>query len=255
MFFFLSKTLGYLVRPLVIVCGLLLAAWLSKKAGRRKFFLISALFLLFFFSNEFIANEVMNAWEIKATPFAQMERSYTYGILLCGAAKSEVGPDDRVYIGTAADRVNHTLQLYKMGKIRKILITGGSGRLLDIGEREADDLASLLKLMGVPAEDLLIENASRNTHESAVETAHLLDSLTRPSDCLLITSASHMRRSLATFNRAGWPCTPFAVDFHGHVRKYTFDVLFIPKVEAVVWWQTLMKEWTGYFAYWLAGYI
>jgi uncharacterized SAM-binding protein YcdF (DUF218 family) len=255
MFFILSKTLSYLVRPLVIVSGLFVLAWLSKKKGRRKFFLIAGFSLFFFFSNEFIANEVMNAWEIKATPFAHLERSYTYGILLCGAAKTEVGPDDRVYIGSAADRVNHTLQLYKLRKISKIIISGGSGRLVDIGEREADDLASLLQLMGVPAEDLLIENTSRNTHESAVEVARLLDSRTRPSDCLLITSASHMRRSLATFSRAGWPCTPFAVDFHGHVRKYTFDVLFIPKLEAVVWWQTLLKEWTGYFAYWVAGYI
>lgn len=233
MFFILSKILGYLVRPLVIVCGLFLAAWLSRKKKARKVFLYIGFFLLFFFSNEFIANEVMNAWEIKATPFASMDRTYTYGILLSGAAKSEVGPDDRVYIGTAADRVNHTMQLYKMGKIRKVLISGGSGRLMDIGEREADDLATLLTLMGVPAEDILIENQSRNTHESAVEVAKLLDAQTRPSDCLLITSASHMRRSLATFNRAGWPCTPFSVDFQGHVRRYTFDVLFIPKLEAV----------------------
>lgn len=254
MFFVLSKILGYLLRPLVIICGLFVAAWLSRK-GRRRNFLYAAFFLLFFFSNEFIANEVMNAWEIKATPFASMDRTYTYGILLSGAAKSEVGPDDRVYIGTAADRVNHTLQLYKLGKIRKVLISGGSGRLLDIGEREADDLASLLILMGIPPEDILIENKSRNTHESAMAAANLLDSLTRPSDCLLITSASHMRRSMATFNRAGWPCTPFAVDFHGHIRKFTFDVLVIPKLEALSWWQILLKEWTGYFAYWLTGYI
>lgn len=254
MFFVLSKVLGYLLRPLVIICGLFVAAWFSRKSRRRNF-LYAAFFLLFFFSNEFIANEVMNAWEIKATPFASMDKSYTYGILLSGAAKSEVGPNDRVYIGTAADRVNHTLQLYKLGKIRKVLISGGSGRLLDIGEREADDLASLLNLMGIPPEDILIENASRNTHESAVAVANLLDSLSRPSDCLLITSASHMRRSMATFNRAGWPCTPFAVDFHGHIRKYTVDVLFIPKLEALSWWQILLKEWTGYFAYWLTGYI
>lgn len=255
MFFFLSKTLGYLVRPLVIVCGLFLAAWVAKKKGRKKFFLISALALLFFFSNEFIANEVMNVWEIKATPFAAMERTYTYGILLCGAAKKEVGPEDRVYIGSAADRVNHTLQLYKGGYIKKIIISGGSGRLIDIGEKEADDLASLLRLMGVPTEDILVENVSRNTHESAVEVSKMLQSKTRPSDCLLITSASHMRRSVACFNKAGWPCTPFSTDFHGHTRKFTFDVLVIPKLEAIIWWQTMLKEWTGYVSYWMVGYI
>lgn len=255
MFFFLSKTLGYLVRPLVIVFGLFIASWLSRHKGRKKFLLISGFVLLSFFSNEFIANEVMGAWEIKAVPFSDLTRSYTYGILLCGAAQSEVGPSDRVYIRSAADRVNHTLQLYKTGKIQKIIISGGSGRLIDIGTREADELASLLRLMGVPESDLLVENTSRNTHESALEVAALLKTRTRPSDCLLITSASHMRRSLATFTRAGWTCTPFPTDFHAHFRKYSFDVLVIPKLEAVLLWQILLKEWTGYFAYWLVGYI
>ncbi len=255
MFFFLSKTLGYLVRPLVIVVLLLVAGLLTKKKSRRKWLLGLGLFFLFFFSNEFIANEVMNRWEIKAVPFDSIGRKYNYGILLCGAAKSEVGPADRVYIGSAADRVNHTLQLYKLGYIENVIISGGSGRLIDIGVREADELSSLLQLMGVPAEHILLENQSRNTHESAVEVANLLKTRTRPGDCLLITSASHMRRSLACFARAGWPCTPFSADIQGHIRKYSFDVLFIPKLEAFLWWQTLLKEWTGYFAYWAAGYI
>lgn len=255
MFFFLSKTLGYLVRPLVIVVLLFVAGMITRKSKRKKWFFGIAIFLLIFFSNEFIANEVMNAWEIKATRFADLKRTYEFGILLCGAAKTEVGPPDRVYIGSAADRINHTLQLYRLGLIRNIIISGGSGRLISNGEREADDLSSLLQLMGVPAEHILVENQSRNTHESAVEVGKLLQSKTKPSDCLLITSASHMRRSIACFSRAGWYCQPFSTDFHGHTRSFTFDVLFIPKLEAFVWWQTLFKEWTGYLSYWVVGYI
>ncbi len=255
MYFFLSKTLGYLVRPMVIVCICFLAAWATRNKRRRKLLFIAGFSLLFLFSNEFIANEVMNAWEIKAVPFSSLDRTYTVGILLCGTTRAEVGPPDRVYIGSAADRINHTLQLYKTGKIQKIMIAGGSGRLIDIGTREAEDLKSLLQLMGVPEGDIFVENKSRNTHESAVLVASILQPMTRPGDCLLITSASHMRRSLATFRKAGWACKPFPVDFHGHVRKFDFDVLFIPKVEAVTWWQAILKEWTGYITYWIAGYI
>lgn len=255
MYFFLSKTLGYLVKPMVIVCLLFLVSWFIRNKRWKKFLQLASFVLLFFFSNEFIANEVMNIWEIKATPFASIQRTYTYGILLCGTTREGTGPRDRVYIGSGADRINHTVQLYKTGKIRKILISGGSGLLIDRGTREADDLFELLQVMGVPPDAMVVENRSRNTHESAVEVAAMLQPLTRPSDCLLITSASHMRRSLATFRRAGWECTPFPVDFHGHIRKYDFDVLVIPKVEAVAWWQTLLKEWTGYFTYWVAGYI
>ncbi len=255
MFFLLSKTLGYLVRPLVIVCGMFLISWLARKKPVKRGFLISGILLLFFFSNEFMANEVMNAWESKATRFADMNRTYAYGIVLCGTIRSEVGPSDRVYLSSAADRVTHTMQLYKMGRIKKILISGGIGKLIEVGPREADELGSLFRLMGVPASDILIENESRNTYESAEQTRKMLSGKARPADCLLITSASHMRRSVACFRKAGWPCQPFSVDFHGHARKFTFDVLFIPKLEAVVWWQSLLKEWTGYITYWVVGYI
>lgn len=255
MFFVLSKTLGYLVKPLVIVCLLLVASWVARNRTWKKRLLFAALTLLFFFSNEFIANEFMNGWEIKATPFHKISRVYEYGILLCGAAKTGTGPADRVYIGSAADRINHTMQLYKLGRIRKIVVSGGSGTLFDAGVREADDLASLLRLMGVAAEDIVVENTSRNTHESAVEVKRLLEGKTNSSECLLITSASHIRRSAACFRKTGWPCDTFSADLHGHFRQFTFDVLFIPKLEAIAWWQVLFKEWAGYASYWVAGYV
>ena len=141
----------------------------------------------------------------------------------------------------------------RLGK--KILISGGSGRLIDIGEREADELSTLLQLMAVPPEDILVESNSRNTHESAVEVKKMLLGITTPDHCLLITSANHMRRSSACFTKAGWPMDNFSVDFLSHNRKFSFDVLFIPKMEAMNNWSVLMKEWTGYVAYWIVGYV
>lgn len=255
MFFFLSKTLSYFLKPLVIICACLLAACLIKNTRWKRRLLVISTVMLLFFSNEFILNEVMRAWEVKVTPFQDIHRQYEYAVLLCGAAKSEVGPTDRVYIASAADRINHTLQLYKMGIVRKILISGGSGRLIDTGDREAAQLSSLLQLMGVPPGDITIENESRNTHESAVEVKRILEEITTPSQCILVTSANHMRRSAACFEKVGWPMDPFSTDFLSHYRKYTFDVLFIPKMEAFQSWHVLIKEWTGYAAYWVAGYV
>lgn len=255
MFFFLSKTLGYLARPLVIVCILFLTAWLVKRPKVRRLFLYAGIFAMILFSNEFIANEAMRAWEIEPTRFVKIPREYAYGIVLSGATKTEVGPDDRVYIASAADRVNHTLQLYKMGRIKKILISGGSGRLVDVGEREANELATLFRLMGVPSANILVDNESRNTHESAILVKQMLEGKARPADCLLITSGYHMRRSLACFEKVGFHMDTFSADIRSHQRSFSFDILMIPKVEAILVWQSLLKEWTGYVAYWMAGYI
>jgi uncharacterized SAM-binding protein YcdF (DUF218 family) len=255
MFFFLSKTLSYFIKPLTFIWVSFLASFFTRNPKWKRKLLIAGLFFLFFFSNEFIANEAMRAWEIKVTPFNALTKKYEFGILLCGVAKSEVGPKDRVYVGSSADRVNHTLQLYKLGFIRKILISGGSGRLIDIGEKEAEELGRLLQLMGVPEPDIVLESGSRNTHESAVEVKKILETVTSPQQCILVTSANHMRRSIACFSKTGWPVEPFSTDFLSHDRIFTMDVLLIPKLEAIAVWQVLFKEWAGYCAYWVAGYL
>lgn len=59
MFFILSKTVGYLVMPLTILMGCLVVSRIVKQERWRKRFLSTGLILLFIFSNEFIANELM----------------------------------------------------------------------------------------------------------------------------------------------------------------------------------------------------
>ncbi len=255
MFFFLSKTINFLTMPLVIICTLLIVSiWI--KNPRRKYILVRiGLGLLLFCSNDFIVNEFMRGWEIPPTPFSQINRKYEWGILLSGVTKAEMEPKDRIYFAVGADRVTHTFQLYQKGYIRKILVSGGSGSLLDTDHREADEIASVLLMMGARPEDVVTENDSRNTHESAVAVKAMLEKQTRPEECLLITSAFHMRRSAACFSKVGWKMDTFTTNFLSHRRKFTLDVLFIPKADALVSWNILAKEWVGYMAYALAGYV
>lgn len=255
MFFFLSKTLNYIMMPLVMVSLLLLMSAIIRKAKWKKRFFIAGLSLLLIFSNEFIANELMTFWEIPATRFSEVKKTYTWGILLSGVTKGGMQPDDRVYFHRGADRVTHTVQLYKLGLIEKVLVSGGSGRLLDIGERESNDLAEVMILMGVSPDDIVIESNSRNTHESALEVIKLLKDKALPQDCILITSGFHMRRSLGSFASVGWPLDAFSTDFLTHPREFTFDVLFIPKLEALNIWHHLIKETVGYISYAIVGYI
>src|SRR6185295_19056991 len=109
-----------------------------------------------------------------------------------------------VYFGRGADRVTHTVQLYKLGLIQQILVSGGSGLLVREEEPEANKFKRAMVMMGVPDSVIMLENQTRNTYESAVAVRPMLDSLhMEAKDCLLITSAFHMRRSLACYRKAG----------------------------------------------------
>ncbi|MGC4021301.1 MAG: YdcF family protein [Cyclobacteriaceae bacterium] len=255
MFFFLSKILTYAVMPLTIICGLLLASVFVKKQSLKKKLFYTSLGLLLFCANDFIGNEVMRFWELPVTLISDVKKNYEYGIVLTGVTKYDSGPRDRVYFTSGADRVTHTLQLYKLGKIKKILVSGGSGRISAPERKEAMEVAEAFMLMGVPSEDIITESESRNTHESAVAVKKMLEGKSKPEQCILITSAFHMRRSLACYKKVGWNMDVFTVDFLSHERKFTLDVLFVPSVETLKNWHTLVKEWAGMVMYKLAGYI
>jgi uncharacterized SAM-binding protein YcdF (DUF218 family) len=255
MFFILSKTLSHLTEPLIIVLILFIVSVLIRKQAWKKRLFWTGFILLIFFSNDFLANEAMLAWEVKPIPFNALKKKYKYGILLTGVSIGKRQPDDRVYFDKGADRVYHSVQLYKLGHIEKILVSGGNGRLVAVEEPEADVLKKALLIMGVKEEDILLESDSRNTHESAVNVKAMLKDEIKPEDCLLITSAFHMRRSLACFVKVGLKMDTFSTDLYTHERVFNPDTLLVPKIGSIVLWTKLSKEWTGFLAYKLAGYV
>jgi uncharacterized SAM-binding protein YcdF (DUF218 family) len=255
MFFFLSKTLSYLVMPLTIIFIWLALALILRNVRWKKISLWMGIGLLYVFCNSFLANEAMHAWEIETVPYADM-RPHELAIVLTGSTLPFRTPNDRVYFQRGADRVTHTVQLYKLGLIKKILISGGSGMLLREEEPEANKFKKAMIMMGVDSASIMIENETRNTAESAQEVVKLLDSLHyRSEDCLLITSAFHMRRSLACYRKVGLALEPFTTDFYSYPEKYYLDSYLLPKLEALMIWHKLFKEWVGLAAYKAAGYV
>ncbi|MFN5168120.1 MAG: YdcF family protein [Cyclobacteriaceae bacterium] len=254
MFFALSKTLYFLVQPLTLILVLFGASWLVRSARWKARLRLGSLFLLLLFSNEFLAKEVARWWETPPRPLTSVGK-YEWGILLSGVTKSDLGPQDRIYLARGADRVTHTVLLYKTGHIQKILVSGGSSELINPTKKEADEIKQLLVSLGVPDSVVSTENTSRNTHESALEVARLLEGKTSPEQCVLITSAFHMPRSQACFEKAGWPMDTFATHFYSSKRKFNPDVLILPSLEAIHIWSTLIREWVGMIAYRIAGYI
>ena len=211
---------------------------------------------MLFFGNNFIANEVMNLWETSPTLISELPKEpYDVGIILTGVTNSGKEPYDRVFFNKGADRVMHAVQLYKLGKLKRILVTGGNGRITGVIRKEAPLLKKVLIDCGVPANKILIESKSRNTYENALFTSDTLKKLYPKGKFLLITSAFHMRRSKACFDKQNLPVTTYSVDYYSSERKWTPDEWLIPQAGAFLRWNVLFKEWFGYIIYDITGKI
>lgn len=255
MFFILSKTIPYLLMPLTVIVAALVISLFLKNRNWKKRLRIFATVLLILCTNSFVINQVFKLWEIPPTPVEQLPASNKVGIVLTGVVKKEKLPHDRVYFAEGADRVTHAMQLYKAGKIQKIIISGGTGSLTRSHIREASQLREVFLMCEVPDEDLVIEDQSRNTRESALAVAEIVRDKFNNSNFLLITSGFHMRRSLACFEKAGITATGFSTDFKTGDYPPSIISIIVPEPGALHKWHILLRELMGMAAYKLVGYI
>jgi uncharacterized SAM-binding protein YcdF (DUF218 family) len=105
--------------------------------------------------------------------------------------------------------------LWRAGKVQTIIVTGGNLPWPRASTTDAGFAAELLQAYGVPPDSIIVESNSRNTHENAINTAAIWRERHFRSG-LLVTSATHMPRAIASFRKSGldvapWPAVTCAV--------------------------------------------
>jgi uncharacterized SAM-binding protein YcdF (DUF218 family) len=257
MFFVLSKILDVIISPLVwiIIIGIWGTFILNKNREKARKLLLFSVLLLLFFTNPFIANSLMKAWETPAISSSSIKKPYDVGIVLGGSMRYYDKATNRVVYSSSVDRLIQALQLYHDKKINKILLSGGSGFVNFQQWKESGLLAEVLLKSGVKQEDIILENNSRNTAENAMMSAEILKKSIPNGRFLLITSAFHMKRSLLCFKKADLTVDPFPVDVRSGGDIYTVDRLIQPDAENISTWDLIIHEWVGIMMYKLMGYI
>ena len=254
MFFVISKLIGFLVSPFWwIIVSIGLAYFVKNRVYKARFYLL-AFVLFLFFTNPLLFRVVSGAWEGDLQTAESMRNKSDVCVVLGGMSVYHE-PTGRVRFTQSADRILQAIDLYKKGIVSKIVITGGTARLIRKNRPESIHLKQFLVTIGIPAEKVLIDSLSRNTHENSVNSMELIKANGWNRSVVLVTSAFHMKRAAGCFVKEGFTVYPYTTDPLKGVSKVTLSDVIIPSVGVLNNWNYLIREWVGIIMYWMNGYL
>lgn len=99
-----------------------------------------------------------------------------------------------------AARIDHAIALYRAGRVKRLLFTGG--RAAGDAASEAETARSYAMARGVPGAAIMVETASRTTRENLAFALPLMRD-SRVRSALIVSDPLHLRRALAIADALG----------------------------------------------------
>ena len=210
--FILKKGLGYLLAPgviiLVLLCLGLLRMTFSKSSKRSGWLLfLLATLCFYFFATAPLPNALLDPLENQYKPLQQVKDigRINYIVVLAGGSLNnpDVPPASQLGAGTSS-RVVEGIRLFHLLSDQPTVIMSGGG--------EPDDgslMVAFAKSLNIPADKLLAETRSPDTHGNAKEVKPIV----KDAPFLLVTSASHLPRAMIIFKALGMRPIPAPADF------------------------------------------
>jgi uncharacterized SAM-binding protein YcdF (DUF218 family) len=262
-FVFLSKFLPQFLYPFGLTCILLvLAVILRRKPRWQTTALLLSIGILFIGGNRWVSISLIHSLEWQYLPAEELPKAEAI-VVLGGGTDSAQYPRQIVEVNGAGDRVLYAGWLYHQGAAPNLLLSGGYVAYLGERDAPANEMADLLLMLGVPEDALWLEPDSRNTYENALYSREILEreGIKR---IILVTSALHMPRSVALFEKQGLEVIPAPADYA--VTQASWESLWEPSMTNIVFnlmpsgnnlqnTTTALKEYIGIFVYRLRGWL
>ena len=249
MSFYLVKIIQLLVMPpalmiFIMLAGLILMRW-SKRYG--KILIISGLLLLVAASLPIITRPLVLAMEnIPPLNIAQMKNSDAGAIIILSGSSYLNAPEyesDTVATSTL-ERIRYGAYVHRQTKL-PVLVTGG--RVF-----EHINIAESVLMKKVLNSDfqtpvMWLEDQARNTWENAQYSYRILKQ-EKIKKIILVTHAMHMRRSLMSFEAAGFEVIPAPLAYHSGKSNIAVSK-FLPSAKAMYNLRQVMHEVFGILWY------
>jgi uncharacterized SAM-binding protein YcdF (DUF218 family) len=244
--YLISKVAPVFVYPLGLAIALALwaaAIGCRRPASARRLNLILAFGL-------WLSSTAPIAWFLAGTlerQYPPLQSDVPVGgdaiVVLGGIVSAERAPGAGPNYQAASDRLWYAARLYREGKARVVICSGGSdtegGRL----PPEAVVMASALEELGVPSGAIVIETESRTTLTNVRNLEPILKRL-GAGRVILVTSALHMPRAMTLMRQQGVETIAAPTDFNSlGPSRGALD--WLPSAEALILTTAALKEHIG----------
>jgi uncharacterized SAM-binding protein YcdF (DUF218 family) len=250
-FFLVSKVLEWFLSPLTWALVLAGAGALLRRRRAGTVLLVLSAAVLVAFSSDAVADRLLAALERGARSTYRPDVVYDAVIVLGGlvdAAPSRASGETE--LNDAVERVLRGFELYRAGRVRNVLLSGGLVFPQPGDVSEADRLAGKLAQWGVPPDRIAVDRSSRNTRENAIESSKIAAARGWRT-LLVVTSAVHAPRAVGCFRAVGLAPDVLPVDHRagdGQGRGW------LPRIASLAKSADAFRELAGRVAYQLAGY-
>jgi uncharacterized SAM-binding protein YcdF (DUF218 family) len=204
---YMHKVLPLIISPIFLILALLITGLFKN----NKKIIVGGILLLCIMSLPIIGGGLLRLVESKSVRLEPNDMPKAdavvvlSGMLTWVPAKNgliqEWGDPDRFWGG---------IELIKAEKAPLLIFTGGKLPWETGQGNEGDYLKKYAQLLGVPAQNIIVTPDVQNTEQEASAVSEILKSR---RDIILVTSAFHMARAKANFERKGFRVAEYPVDF------------------------------------------
>jgi uncharacterized SAM-binding protein YcdF (DUF218 family) len=252
MFFTFSKVVTFLLDPIFFIFFLFLICLIKSKVKIRFRMLLVVLYgCLYLLSTHFVADLTTRFLE-HLKPSSPLKSRYDAVIVLSGMVHTRQSTPENIEFGGAVERILTGIKLIKSNSADYMIISGGDGSLFQEATPEAQLLKEFAVGMGIDPQRIIVEGASKNTYENAVESAKIIEERGF-DDLLLVTSAFHMYRSYGCFTKAGVKVDTLSVDFNGNRNENRDFRRFLPSSSGLNASNQFIHEVIGIIVYLIGG--
>lgn len=243
--FLVKKIVAPLFFPIPLCIEVLLLGlfflWFTRKQKAGKIFVSAGTVLLATLSYDGISGMLLKPLEYKYPPLLRLESvsDVKWVVVLGGGHRSDPQvPVTSQLSGVSTARLVEGIRLYNMLPGSKLILSGGSA--FD-PVPNAKVLADLALAIGVDNQDLALEQVSKDTKDQA----RLIKEIVGNDRFILVTSASHMLRSMTLFQKLGMKPIPAPTDHLVKERQGMGPGMFFPSAGGLSKAERAFREYLG----------